>query len=141
MTGKEFIGVAQELIGGSAEAHWRSAVSRAYYAAFHVVGMSLGVHLKVPKGPSAHGWVRNCLLNSQNSALEAAGSKLADLHRQRLNADYRLHFAFMQGTARAFVESAKRVITQVENSLTGAGAARIVVAIRDYLRITNQPGL
>jgi uncharacterized protein (UPF0332 family) len=33
---RRFLAVAQRLAEGSDEADWRSAISRAYYAAFHV---------------------------------------------------------------------------------------------------------
>jgi len=36
MTGRELLAVAQQLAGAGTEAEWRSAISRAYYAAFHV---------------------------------------------------------------------------------------------------------
>jgi uncharacterized protein (UPF0332 family) len=35
MKARDFLDVAEELAGGIHEGHWRSAVSRAYYAAFH----------------------------------------------------------------------------------------------------------
>ncbi|MBI3465767.1 MAG: hypothetical protein HY000_22350 [Planctomycetes bacterium] len=35
MDGRDFLPIAQGLLAGAAEAAWRSAVSRAYYAAFH----------------------------------------------------------------------------------------------------------
>ena len=36
MDEREFLKVALSLLAGASEADWRSAVSRAYYAAFHV---------------------------------------------------------------------------------------------------------
>jgi hypothetical protein len=41
MTGREFLTVAIQLAGASTRAEWRSAISRAYYAAFHVARESL----------------------------------------------------------------------------------------------------
>jgi uncharacterized protein (UPF0332 family) len=35
MDARDLLEVADDLLGGLKEAHWRSAVSRAYYAAFH----------------------------------------------------------------------------------------------------------
>ncbi|MGO9470234.1 MAG: hypothetical protein ACLQVF_39555 [Isosphaeraceae bacterium] len=36
MTGLDFLAVARQLAAVGTEAEWRSAISRAYYAAFHV---------------------------------------------------------------------------------------------------------
>lgn len=33
---RDYLDVADEFSEGDGEAHWRSAISRAYYAAFHV---------------------------------------------------------------------------------------------------------
>jgi uncharacterized protein (UPF0332 family) len=42
MTGRDFLALAMQLAGGGSEAEWRSATSRAYYAAFHVARELLG---------------------------------------------------------------------------------------------------
>ena len=36
MNWRDFLSLAARLAGGATEADWRTAVSRAYYAAFHV---------------------------------------------------------------------------------------------------------
>ena len=41
MNPRDFLDVADELIAGPSEAYWRSSVSRAYYAAFHVADQLL----------------------------------------------------------------------------------------------------
>ena len=41
MAPREFLDLADELLDGSGEASWRSAVSRAYYAAFHTARLLL----------------------------------------------------------------------------------------------------
>jgi len=37
MNFRDYLTVADELSDADSEAHWRSAISRAYYAAFHVM--------------------------------------------------------------------------------------------------------
>ena len=66
MTGREFLTVARQLAGASTEAEWRSAISRAYYAAFHVAREFLEeLQFVVPRADRAHvysfpaGW-QNC---------------------------------------------------------------------------------
>ena len=41
MNGRDFLAVARALAAGTTEAEHRSAVSRAYYAAFHAVSAAL----------------------------------------------------------------------------------------------------
>ena len=91
MHGEDFITVAHELANGDSEAHWRSAVSRAYYGAFHVARQAvIDEGGTVEKGPAAHGEVRNWLLNRPEESLVEAGSNLGDLHGRRIRADYHL---------------------------------------------------
>ena len=42
MNGRDFLDVANDLLASPREAAWRSAVSRAYYVAFHVARELLG---------------------------------------------------------------------------------------------------
>jgi len=61
MTPREFLDVADEWCVGTREAEWRSAVSRAYYAAFHAaIELMDRCGFVVPKGEQAHGylWLR-----------------------------------------------------------------------------------
>lgn len=62
---KEFLTLAETWVEGATEAEWRSAVSRAYYAAFHEARVLLrGLGFRVPRGDQAHAylWLRlsNC---------------------------------------------------------------------------------
>src|ERR1700730_7159317 len=68
----------------------RSAVSRAYYAAFQTACQfleELNIHVPASTG---HGDVRNYLGNSGDLELAEAGSSLGTLHSKRIDADYRL---------------------------------------------------
>lgn len=62
---REFLTLAKVLLRGSTEAERRTAVSRAYYAAFHVARLLLDdLGFDVPRGDRAHAhlWLRlsNC---------------------------------------------------------------------------------
>jgi uncharacterized protein (UPF0332 family) len=55
MNGRDFLPLATQLAGGTTEAEWRSAVSRAYYAAFHVARRLLSeLGFTVPRADRAH---------------------------------------------------------------------------------------
>jgi len=70
----------------------RSAISRAYYAAFQaakdfIQGMSVA---RLSDGPGAHGEVRNHLVQTGDQQIDEVGLNLATLHGERIAADYRL---------------------------------------------------
>jgi uncharacterized protein (UPF0332 family) len=78
--------IAKDPSLGAAE--YRSAVSRAYYAAHHSArGFLQAVKIKAPDG---HGAVWNALLSSQDVDVIKAGSDLGSLHADRRKADYDL---------------------------------------------------
>jgi uncharacterized protein (UPF0332 family) len=58
IAGKDFLILAELWITGTSEAEWRSAVSRAYYAAFHVARQLLRtLGFLVPRGDQAHAYL------------------------------------------------------------------------------------
>jgi uncharacterized protein (UPF0332 family) len=93
MNPKEFLVFAQNIPKNSKAAS-RSAISRAYYAAFHE-GQELlkliGIELTKPaERREIHILTYTCLDSSRNEFLVEAGRLLRDLHRRRIEADYRL---------------------------------------------------
>src|SRR5687767_792931 len=97
MDPRDFLDVAFDLAGEFREADWRSAVSRAYYAAFHVASDFMRqCGFNVPQGEQAHGhaWLR--LANSQDASLAQAGQDLHHLRGRRNRADYDLGTAVSQ---------------------------------------------
>jgi uncharacterized protein (UPF0332 family) len=112
MDGKEFINVADDLAKAETEAHWRSAISRAYYAAFHVAKKAaIKKDIRLSKGPGSHGDVRHWLAIQNNQELADAGSCLADLHSLRVKADYRVENLTINRKEATFkVASAKDII-------------------------------
>jgi len=58
MTGRDFLALADQLASGGTEAEWRSAISRAYYAAFHVARELLqDLRFSVPHADRAHAYL------------------------------------------------------------------------------------
>jgi uncharacterized protein (UPF0332 family) len=91
MNAREFLSVAQQLSLGTTEASWRSAVSRAYYAAFHVAKELLeDLGFTVPRADRAHSYLWLRLANCGDTIVQQAGSDLNDLRRDRNWADYDL---------------------------------------------------
>lgn len=92
ITGDDYISLALRLAAkkSAGEASYRSAVSRAYYGAFHLaISFLSGLGFKVPKGAGAHGWVPQALIGSDQQDAAEAGRLLQDLHAERIVADYR----------------------------------------------------
>jgi len=115
-----FLPVADELLEAApdefAEARWRSAASRAYYAAFGgcidllarrdqaIDAGDVGVHERVIHGFARHpsrGW-------------QAIGRRLRYLRRTRIHADYRRATAFSEERAREAVLAAHRLLADLQ---------------------------
>ncbi len=91
MTGNDFLTLATRLGSGSTEAEWRTAVSRAYYAAFHGArDLFHGLGFTVPRADPAHQYLYHRLNNFGHAQLEQAGRDLNSLRTLRNQADYEL---------------------------------------------------
>jgi uncharacterized protein (UPF0332 family) len=117
MRPEEFLSLAQRLVAhGTEAADFRTAVSRAYYAAYHAAFVELerlGCVLRTDRG--GHKDVLDFLDNSGVGDLQEISTKLANLHGARREADYRLHEPrFEKGrTAGTMVEQARRLISDM----------------------------
>jgi len=91
MTGREFLKASEYLLKRREEATLRSAISRSYYALFHESRTFLSaLQLPCSRGPQAHGEVRHRLNNCGDQQMLEVARLLAQLHKQRLTADYEL---------------------------------------------------
>src|SRR5437016_4248525 len=88
--GKDFVRLANRL-ASAGEVEWRTAVSRAYYGAFHLASALLAsAECIVPDHPTAHAFVQRRLIECGQEDARRAGSLLRDLHSERRKADYKL---------------------------------------------------
>ncbi len=114
--------------GKTAEEH-RTAINRAYYAAYNV-GVELLVYrkLSLPMDAEAHRRVREFLANSGDQAINALSGKLRDLYVQREIADYRLHDLTVETPSAALkaVRLAGDVITALDQLSMNADRAQAV---------------
>src|SRR5580704_1421606 len=94
MTGDDFIALASRLLLsniGDPEARYRSAVSRAYYGAYHLaIEFLSGIGFRVSGNSECHEEAYRALLNSGNLDAVTAARLLNDLRNSRNEADYRL---------------------------------------------------
>ena len=131
----DFIVVAKDLSAGSNEAHWRSAVSRAYYGAFHAaLQLLVSFGVAFPKTSSAHDKVSQCLQNCKSGALEEARRILASLRDKRNVADYRLDDKRLSVREAIDFELGRtdEVLAVIQSARQNPGAVR--KSIRSYAR-------
>jgi uncharacterized protein (UPF0332 family) len=146
MTSRQFFEVASDLSIGEREGDWRSAVSRAYFAAFHTArDLLIQCGFQVPQADRAHAYLWRRLSNSQHPDVVNAGLDFQDLRRTRNWADYDLGRFFAQSIAFDLVSLAEKLITLLEAVASEATVRTIITEAmknyeRDVLReVTWQP--
>ena len=142
---RTFLPLADTLANGATEAEWRSAASRAYYAAFHVARLLLAsLGFRVPRADRAHPYLWLRLSNAGDAAVMQAGRRLGDLRSDRNLADYDAHLTLPQVTALNDVALAEQVIKALDAAAIEPVRSQITTAMRDYERdvlkdVTWQP--
>ena len=132
---RDYLGVAIRLRDGTTEAEWRSATSRAYYAAFHVARQllfSLGFAVPTSDRGHAHLWLR--LSNAGHPDVEVAGNRLNNLRGDRNSADYDTHRAVGQRVAARHVQLAEQIIQALDAAAVEPIRTRITDAMKVYER-------
>lgn len=115
MRGRDFLDVAEDLLEGPREADWRSASSRAYYAAFHIArGLFVQCGFKVPEADWGHAYLWLRLSNAQHPDVQQAGYRLRQLRSSRNEADYDLDRSFSHRNAVDQVQEALEIIQLLE---------------------------
>lgn len=135
MNARDFLILAQSLAVGSTEASWRSAISRGYYAAFHIARLLLqDLGFTVPQADRAHGYLWLRLANCGDAQVQRAGSDLAALRRNRNQADYDLRAAFTSRFAQARVHTDGQIIQKLEAAALEPTRTAITDAMKIYER-------
>ena len=131
-----FLDVANDLSTGSREADWRSAISRAYYAAFHKARRFLRHNgFDVPRAEQAHAYLWLRLSNSQHPDVVDSGQSLNDLRRTRNRADYDMDVAVVPADGFDGIQVAADIIQLLDDLGKEATIrARVVEAIKIYER-------
>lgn len=137
MDAQKFLQLAKYLANEypSEAAKVRSATSRAYYAAHHVVIDKLNsCGFRLPKTGEAHSKAVDYLENSRDGDLKVASSSLGSLQVSRNRADYRLDAIDPenQKNAQAHVEQARKIIEAVQRSWGGPNKSKILEALKEY---------
>jgi len=136
MNPRKFLDVADELSDGDEEAHWRSATSRAYYAAFHVARrLFRDVGFVTPRGERVHAYLCHRLNNSGHPEVAQSSTWLEDLRDLRNRADYDVDSPFERAVALSAVVQALDVIRLLDEvAANNSVRDRITQSMRDYER-------
>jgi uncharacterized protein (UPF0332 family) len=129
---RDYLSVAATLANETTEAEWRSASSRAYYAAFHVARrLLLSLGFRVPHADRAHGYLWLRLSNAGVAEVTSAGGRLNDLRRERNQADYDDRRMILQTDATQNV----RLATDIIQALDAAAVEPVRTQITDAMKI------
>jgi uncharacterized protein (UPF0332 family) len=143
--GRDFLTLADTWIKGATEAEWRSAVSRAYYAAFHEARQLLrALGFQVPRADQAHAYLWLRLSNCGDPQVQVAGAELNRLRRERNRADYDVDQTLSQSDALLYVQAARRITQALSIATTEPTRTQITDAMKVYERdvlqvVTWQP--
>jgi len=135
MNWRTFVTLAARLATGTTEADWRSAVSRAYYASFHVARQLLSdLRFTVPRADRAHQYLVFRLSNGGDPDVAQAGRDLETLRRLRNRADYDDPPAFVPLQADGAVRLAEQVIARLDAATQDPTRTLITDAMKIYER-------
>lgn len=135
MKGRDFLRVASVLVAGATEEEWRTAVSRAYYAAFHVARLLLlDSGFRVPQADRAHAYLWLRLSNCGDAVVAGAGADLTSLRRQRNWADYDVDRPYNQATAVTQVQVARDVIQVFDAARKEPTRTQVIETMKVYER-------
>jgi hypothetical protein len=133
-----FLDLAQLLKGGTPSAeNCRTAIGRAYYAAFNVgveALKAIGIHPS--QNPSGHGELRNCLGFGNDPDLLKASRRLTTLYGRRLRADYEMSDPVVEtvAEANAAYQESREVIDLVKNLIQDPNKDMLRAEIKEKAR-------
>lgn len=145
MNGSDFLPLATRLAAAASEPEWRTAISRAYYAAFHVARQLLEeLGFRVPRADRAHAYLTMRLNNCGDVSVQHAASNLHSLRSLRNQADYDLQRPIRPSVAVAQAQIAQQIIQALLRAKQEPMCTAIAEAMRIYERdvlhdVTWQP--
>ena len=117
MTGRDFVATAEHFAKGTTEGEFRSAVSRAYYGAFHeAIALLNSCGVWLPKTEQVHIKLEYCLRGCGDPNASSAGREIELLRAKRKAADYDLtdkRFLVVQAVD-AEIKRAQRILETIE---------------------------
>jgi uncharacterized protein (UPF0332 family) len=131
----DYIALAVRLAAGTMEAEWRTAVSRAYYAAFHAARrLLLDLKFAAPRSDVAHAYLYHRLNNCGELSIRQAALDLNDLRQLRNRADYDWHIPFIRQQAQSPPATAQAVVQTLDAARQEPTRTQITDAMKLYER-------
>jgi uncharacterized protein (UPF0332 family) len=131
----DFLILAETWITEATEANWRSAVSRAYYGAFHAARRLMrDLGFVVPRADRAHAYLWLRLSNCGETQVIRAGSDLNTLRSDRNRADYDIERTVDHGDALIQVQTARRILQFFDGTRAEPIRTQITDAMKIYER-------
>ncbi len=141
MQWSDFQDTAGRLAVGAAEGDWRSAISRAYYAVFHLFhAFLLTDGLDVGRGGQSHFNLYSGLLNCGLPRVAAIASRIDGLRAHRVWADYDLGRPINRRDAESSVEESRALVAEFHTVLATTPSAQIVDGARKHLQAIGRLG-
>jgi uncharacterized protein (UPF0332 family) len=135
IAGTDFLVLAETWIRNATEAEWRSAVSRAYYGAFHAARRLMhDLGFVVPRAERAHAYLWLRLSNCGEAAVVRAGAELNSLRSDRNRADYDVERTIHQADALLQVQTARRILQVLDSARIEPTRTAIAEAIKNSER-------
>ncbi len=133
MNPRKFLDLARRLAAASEEEDWRTAISRAYYAVFHVAcDLMTSLGFTVPNAEQAHGYLWLRLQNCGHHPTIKAGSDLKDLRRSRNQADYLMRRTVNSKDAWSAIAHAELIMQALDDAAVVPIRSQITDAMKDY---------
>lgn len=123
--------LAQRLANEQGAAECRTAINRAYYAAYNTaVEFLTEVGCSLPSTAESHSRVREALAHAQSPPLRNCQHRLGELYAWRERADYRMGDSWPENPLHAgvAVQTAERIIRDIGSIKTLSDADRLKVA-------------
>lgn len=128
---------------GASPAQCRTAISRTYYATFHVALEAMDeLGIRVPRGPRAHTELQSTWSDIDHPKAREIGASLGDLHSKRISADYRLpeNGCEQVFTARVYVELGSALLSSIAQVRMDPTRGELVEAIRKWAQAREREG-
>ena len=136
MRPRAFHELATRLASSEDPADLRTAISRAYYAVYHVAREMLeSASFRISKGPAGHAEVFRCLSNCGIPELQRMSSDLGDLRSRRNDADYDLKNEYVElpSTARYYAKTSENIIRALEACQNEPQRSKLISGVKLYL--------
>lgn len=142
MNPRDFNHIAAQLVSQGDPVACRTAIGRAYYAAFNVAAellREMGFH--IGQNAAAHDYIAKLLNSSEHREVQSVAGALRTLRTSRNHADYRMAKKAVENpkTADGLVQQSVRSIKTLDRCCSGPDRDRIIKSIQKREHLLSRP--